>query len=206
MEFLKKFFRENGYPLRVVHSSVRKLLDVKYSKLPKTFDVPMLERYFTLPYFGSDSEKLKREITELLSKFYPYLKPRIVLINSFSIGSLFKHKDRLPKYCQSAVVYKFCCASCGASYVGSTLRNLHSRIQQHLGKSVRTGKFLTNPDPSPIRDHSLACDHLVFPENFTVLAKAHSALDLRILESLHILQQKPSLNNMSSSFPLQTVL
>ena len=121
-------------------------------------------KFFILSYFGLESDKLKRDITELLSKFYPCLAPKIILLNTFSIGSFFKYKDRLPKSCQSAVIYQFCCASCGPPYVGSTLRNLHSRIQQHLGKSVRTGRFLAKPDPSPIRKHSLyslACDTLV---------------------------------------------
>ena len=116
----------------------------------------------------------------------------------------FRYKDLLPKDCYSSVVYKFFCASCGASYVGSTFRNLHSRIQQHLGKSVRTGKFLAKPDTSPIRDHSLSCDTLVRTKDFSILGKANG-LDLRILESLHIFREKPSLNNMTSSFPLQTV-
>ena len=165
-----------------------------------------IKKYFVLSYFGAESEKLKREITDLLSKFYSFMNPKIVLVNSLSIGSFFRYKDRLPKCCQSSVVYKFSCASCGASYVGSTSRNLHSRIQQHLGKSVRTGRFLVKPDPSPIREHSLACDTLVNQEDFSVLGKTSSPLDLRILESLHIYKENPPLNNMSSSFPLQTVL
>ena len=140
---------------------------------------------------------MKREISDLLAKFYPYLDPRIILFNSFSIGSLFRFKDKLPKCCQSTVVYEFSCASCGASYVGSTLRNLHSRIQQHLGKSIRTGKFLANPDPSPIREHSLTCDTLATPDDFSILGRAYSVLDLRILESLYIYKKKPSLNNMT---------
>ena len=141
----------------------------------------------------------------VLTKFYPFLDPRIVLVNSFSVGSFFRYKDRLSKCCYSSVVYKFCCASCGASYVGSTYRNLYTRIQQHLGKSVRTGKFLASPDPSPIRDHSLECGTFATQDNFTILTRANHTLDLRILESLHILKEKPSLNNMSSSFPLLSI-
>jgi len=205
LEFIKKFFRENGFPLKIVNSFIRKFLDSRFLKTPRTFDVPKLKKYFVLPYFGPDSEKLKQEIIDLLSKVYPFLDPRIILTNPSSIRSFFQYKDRLPKCCQSTVVYEFCCASCGASYVGSTLRNLHSRIQQHLGKSVRTGIFLTSPDPSPIRDHSLTCDTLVTPDNFSILGKTSSSLDIRILESLHIFQRHPSLNNLSSSFPLQTV-
>ena len=123
---------------------------MKYRCLPKTFDVPKLERYFVLPYFGAESEKLKREIVDLLSKVYPFLKLKIVLVNPFSVGAFFRYKGRLPKGCQSTVVYKFSCASCGASYVGSTMRNLHSRIHQHLGKSVRTGQVLLNPRPAGV--------------------------------------------------------
>ena len=205
LEFIKEFFQNNGFPLKVIYSFIRKFLNSQYAKSPVFFDVPKLQRYFVFPYFGAESEKMKRDLASVLTKFYPYLNPRIVLMNTFSIGSLFRHKDRLPKCCQSAVVYQFCCASCGASYVGSTQRNLHSRIQQHLGKSVRTGKFLSKPDPSPIRDHSHACDTLVTSDNFSIIGKSYAGLDLRILESLHIFQKKPSLNNMSSSFPLQTV-
>ena len=204
LEFIKSFFRSNGFPLGIVHSFIRKFLDSRYLKRPPTFDVPKLERHFVFPYFGAESERMRHEITELLLTYYAFLNPRIVLTNTFSIGSFFRYKDRLPKCCQSTVVYKFCCASCGASYVGSTLRNLHSRIQQHLGKSIRTGMFLVKPDPSPIRDHSLACDTLVTQDNFSILGKTNAVSDLRILESLHIFQQKPTLNNMSSSFPLQT--
>ena len=205
LEFIKRFFRDNGFPMKIVYSFLHKFLDLQYVRPIRTFDVPKLQRYFVLPYFGMESDKLKRELTGQLMKFYPYLDPRIVLMNSFSIGSMFRHKDRLPKGCESAVVYQFCCASCGASYVGSTLRNLHSRIQQHLGKSIRTGRFLSKPDPSPIRDHSHACDTLVTTDNFSILGKANSGLDLRILESLYIFNKKPSLNNMSSSYPLHTV-
>ena len=205
LEFVKRFFKDNGYPLGILHAFIRKFLDLQFVKSPRTFDVPRLQKYFAFPFFGSDSETLKRELTDLLAKFYPYLNPRIVMTNTFSIGSLFRYKDRLPIVCQSTVIYQFCCASCGASYVGSTVRNLHSRIHQHLGKSVRTGKFLATPDPSPIRDHSHACDTLVTTDNFSVLGRTNNSLDLRILESLHIFNKKPSLNSMSSSFPLQTV-
>ena len=205
LEFLKRFFGENGFPLRTVNSFIRRFLDRRYRVSQMTYDVPKLKKYFVLPYFGPQSEKLKKEIVDLISKSYPFLNPKIILVNPFSLRSFFRYKDKVPKSCQSTVVYQFCCASCGASYVGSTLRNLHSRIQQHLGKSVRTGKFLSKPDPSPIREHSHACDTLVTADDFTILGKTTLALDLRILESLHIFQRNPSLNNMTSSFPLQTV-
>ena len=148
---------------------------------------------------------MKRDIIGILSKFYPFLNPKVVLVNHFSVRSFFRYKDRLPKCCESTVVYQFSCASCGASYIGSTLRNLNSRIHQHLGKSVRTGKFLSSPDPSPIRDHSLSCDTPVSSDDFSILARASDWLELRILESLYIFYHRPRLNNMQSSFSLEIV-
>ena len=180
LEFLKSFFKRNGFPIQPINAYIRDFLDRQYQKPILSFEVPKLQRYFTLPYLNQDSEKLRKEIIAQLVRFYPFLHPKIILVNNFAVGTFFKYKDRLPKLCQSAVVYKFSCASCGASYVGSTIRNLHSRIQQHLGKSVRTGKFLTKPDPSPIRDHLLSCDTPVTPDNFVILEKSNSLLDLRI--------------------------
>ena len=205
LEFLKQFFTRNGFPLRVINMSIHKFLNRQYLRLPKIPDVPKLQRYFVIPYFGVESDRLKREVLDLLAKSYPYMEPRIVLMNSFSIGSLFRYKDRLPKGCESSVVYKFSCASCGASYIGSTLRNLHSRVHQHLGKSIRTGKFLVSPDPSPIREHSLSCDTPVTLDDFSILGRTNHTPDLRVLESLHIFSKKPPLNNMTSSYPLHTV-
>ena len=60
------FFRENGFPVNKVNSFIRKFLDSKYLKRPKTFDVPKLERYFVLPHFGSESEKMKQEVRSVL--------------------------------------------------------------------------------------------------------------------------------------------
>ena len=193
LEFVKGFFQNNGFPLKVVYSFIQKFLDFQCAKLSVSYDVPKLRRYFVFPYFDAESDKLKRDLSDVLMKFSPYLNPVIVLMNTFPIGSLFRHKDRLPKSCQSSVVYQFCCASCGASYAGSALRNLHSRIQQHLGKSVRTGMYVpfqTRPlsDSRPLH----ACDTLVTSDNFSVLGSSNPVLDLRILESLYVFKNEPS--------------
>ena len=48
-------------------------------------------------------------------------------------------------------------------------------------------------------------DVRVDPTNFSVLVSSSSALDLRIVESLHILKTRPPLNNQLSSHPLSIV-
>lgn len=41
------------------------------------------------------------------------------------------HKDSLSKMHQSKIVYKLCCKTCEASYVGQTRRQLRTRINEH---------------------------------------------------------------------------
>ena len=120
--------------------------------------------------------------------------PILILGWSFTIGSLFRYKDQIPKSCCSGVVYKFCCSSCGESYIGSTNARLKTRVCQHLGISDRTGKMLTLPISSAVRDHLSQCDSPTSISNFDILDKAYANFDLRILESLHIFKLRPRLN------------
>lgn len=49
LQRIKQFFKENGFPLRIVDSFIHRFLDTKYNVLPKRFDVPKLEKTFCSP-------------------------------------------------------------------------------------------------------------------------------------------------------------
>ena len=107
---------------------------------------------------------------------------------------------------RSAVVYKFSCPECGAQYVGSTTRNLATRTAEHAGVSVRTGRPLSQPPQSHIRDHLLSCNGpQVNLKHIDIIGTCQNKSELRILESLHILQSKPTLNCMQSAHPLNII-
>lgn len=203
--FVKLFFKNNGFPNQLVEFSVRNFLCGVFSPKDLVPTVPKLKQYFVFPFFGVQSEKLKQELTSLLTKFYPHIDPSIILVNRFKIGSFFRFKDRIPVGCQSSVVYNFSCASCDASYIGSTKRALYSRVLQHQGRSFRTGLPITRPDPSAIRTHFETCKTDFSLENFKVIGKVNNILDLRILESLHIFKRRPNLNNNASAMPLNVI-
>ena len=203
--FIKLFFKNNGFPVQLVDFSICKLLNHVYSPNLLVPTVPKLKQYFVFPFFGVQSEKLKQELTSLLEKFYPQIDVNVILINKFKIGSFFRFKDRIPVGCQSSVVYLFSCASCDASYIGSTKRALYNRVSQHQGRSFRTGVPLTRPDPSAIRSHSEICNTRFNLENFKIISKVNNIQDLRILESLHIYKRKPNLNDNSSAIPLNVI-
>ena len=51
---------------------------------------------------------MAQELSRSLSKFYPHISFQMIQVNSNRIGTMFKHKDKIPKNLTSQVVYKFC--------------------------------------------------------------------------------------------------
>ena len=205
LSFLRSFFFSNGYPYHTIDHLVNKFLNCKMNK-PQLITTVNKRKYFiSLPYFGPQSEKLKKELESLLIKFFVHIDFHIVLVNKFTVGSLFTFKDILPKCIRSSVVYKFSCAQCASEYVGSTARTLRTRVAEHAGRSFRTGNRLAKPPHSSIRSHAESCDVPVTLDNFKILSSTSDQIDLRIMESLFIHQYRPVLNDTQSSFPLKIV-
>ena len=205
LDFLQSYFHRNGYPIPLIKSKVKHFLNSKFVPQLGVATVDKRQFYFSLPYFGFQSEKLKKELDILISKFYIHLDVKIVLSNKFTVGSFFKFKDNLPKNMCSSLVYKFSCVHSTSEYVGSTTRALRTRVSEHVGRSHRTGAPLSKPPHSAIRNHSDQCVCEMSLDNFKILGYASEPSELRILESLFIAKIKPSLNDTNSAFPLQIV-
>ena len=75
------------------------------------------------------------------------------------------------------------------------------RIAQHKGISFRTNLPMLTPNYSAIREHSIKEDHPIKEDDFSLLASCQN-FDLKILESIYILDQKPNLNDHQSSVDL----
>ena len=119
----------------------------------------------------------------------------MVSTNNHSIGTFFKHRERLLLHLCSGVIYKFECESCKALYIGSTTRQLKCRAYEHLGTSVRSGNPLAVPPFSSIREHRDKFGHQFSIDNFKVLSRTNH--NLLVMESLYIYKKKPKLNNNS---------
>ena len=89
----------------------------------------------------------------MLNKSLGFINLNVVFVNNHKLGNFEIYKERLPTCMRSMLIYKFCCAQCSASYVGSTKLTLLSRVDQHAGRSSRTGRYLTHPVFSHIRNH-----------------------------------------------------
>ena len=151
--------------------------------------------YLSFPYFGYASEKLKNEVHELVSGRFPQLNLRMVFKNDFSIGSLFKHKEKLEPSLCSNLVYEYSCALCNERYIGSTARQYGCRISEHRGVSVRTGHPMANQPTSAIYEHSFSMGHRTQMTSFKILDRCRGVGQLRTLEALYIFRRMPTLNS-----------
>ena len=200
--FLINFFKNNGFCSFSVHKQINRFLNTKY--LP-TVDSSSNNafKYIVLPYFGPQSDKLKLEVSEILKKYFTGVDFKIISLNKSTIGQFFNFKDKLPRAMLSSIIYSFSCERCSSNYVGMTSRNFYKRIAEHAGRSFRTNSLLSHPPHSAIRDHTFGCNSPISINQFKIIDSTSNQFDLKIIESLHILSIKPSLNNANSSYPLQ---
>ena len=129
----------------------------------------------------------------------------LVFCNPNTIQGLTKHKEKLPGTLQSGVCYSYECDDCHAIYIGSSIRALRTRANEHFGRSSRSGNILTNPTASSIREHFISCKSKMSMDDFKVLETHSDPLALRIAESILIAESKPTLNQDLSAFPLMLI-
>ena len=206
VEFLRTYFIQNFYPADYFNSLLKRFLNSRYSHGP-SYDVSKQPVYIKLPFIGEQTSKLLIELRTLLSLYFPQVNPLFCFTHNHTIGSYFK---KCQSHMRPPVVYNnrrphlfkkaFNCSSvigcdCSQQYIGSTKLQLFRRVSQHRGVSFRTGRPLAKPDNSAIRDHCNHLNHVFNAENFTVIDTCRNSHDLRILESLCIFSEHPSLKS-----------
>ena len=202
IRFLKTYFMNNCYPAHVFTKATREFLDNIFRPQCVTATVPKKIMYVSLPYINN-SKLFKHELLSILNTLYPYVDFRLIFKNPFTIGKLFHFKDTLPELMRSCLVYEFNCPKCNfGTYVGCSKRMLKVRIDSRRCVSHRTGLPLNRKEHSAIRIHSNSCHHQIQYKDFKILAQTQNAQSLPFLESLHIKQLSPSLNNQTTSIPL----
>ncbi len=207
---LKCILSKNGYPRAFVDLCVDRFLNSVCT--PKTTVAERPENTVTivLPYLGKLSNDVRTRILRLCKSVYPDVKCRIVFKTLYRISNSFPFKDRHPLALNSGVIYNFTCTCCNTSYIGKSIRHLHTRVCEHKRVSDRTGKPCnSDSEPSAIFMHSRTCcngDVLcpVSLDDFTVIGRAESDFLLRIKESLFINKFKPGINRQGAvhSLPL----
>ena len=146
VSFLQNFFHDNGFPLQLVNAQIEKFLSKRLDFQPAISSASRKPLYFVLPYYGHKSVLLVKQLTNLISDFFPHVNAKLILTNKHQIGSYLGYKDKIPKMLRSSIVYQYSCPQdCGSAYIGSSIRTLQTRVTEHSGVSCRTRRLLTSP-------------------------------------------------------------
>lgn len=188
---LQSMFINNGYPLQLFQSIVKKFLDRVRSPNVVTGTTSNQDEpkntTLVLPYLGKVSHILESRIRSLCLKYN--ISPRI-LHKPFKVGAYFSLKSRCPKFLQSMIVYKFnCSVDQNVAYIGKTKRHLGVRMKEHTSPSLQSSQ-------SAVLHHLGTCNNC--HPIFTVLKRCSDEYELSIMEALLIREQKPCLNSTLS--------
>ena len=207
VEKLKKIFKNNGYPMKFVDRCIFKFFNKIYEKRTPVQTVPKKEVTIVLPFLGTSSYNVKKQLTETYRKLLPFCKLRIVFKTSCRMSSFFSFKDKFPKSLLSGIIYKYTCANCNVSYIGCTIRYWEKRLEEHTHISALTGKPLSGCQVfAPLQHVKTArCNPSgprVSRDEFEIIGHEKNRYLLQVKESVLIKRYNPELNGTIASVPL----
>ena len=137
-----------------INKCIRNKLDSIFSPPKPKITANKKPFFVSIPFLDHWSNfALKKQLSNIVSKFYSHLELKVVFINRLSVGNIFKYKDQVPSSFLSNVVYKYKCGQCDSTYTGETIRHFATRIAQLRGVSVHTGFRFASPAESKIQQH-----------------------------------------------------
>jgi len=183
-DFVIRVLLENGYPLDVIFSTIRRRLHARCdSNSRNVLQNDQNQPFFVIPY-----------VSAIANKFIKFFKnisfTRLAFTCYRKLNTFIKvHKDSLPISSRPNVVYKINCSDCDASYVGQTKRTLGTRISEHRSHIRRVSK-----QPSVITDHRLLTNHDFDWDSVEILDEEINYKKRLVSEMIFIKKQKRGLN------------
>ena len=186
VDFLKRVFANNGYPVDFFLACVNKFLNSKCgTKADTKVIVDKVETIFVVPYIGLPSIIFGRKIRDLLIRNYG-IDVRVVY-TTFKVKNYFSLKCRTPLSLVANVVYKFnCLRDANVSYIGKTKRHLATRVREHRNTASAVSEHLNECSACKL-GYSVR-------DSFKILDRGKSDFEITIKEALQIRNNRPTLN------------
>ena len=192
---LKSVLRQNGYPTRFLDKVISKFLDKRFKKRVTITTVSKKTLRLVLPYLGTQSLRLKKNLNKLFKEQLPSGKLEFVFKTTQRMSSCFRFKDAIPRSLLSGVIYEYKCPRCNSRYIGSTYRYWEKRLEEHLHMSALTGKPLKGLQSfAPMLHAKGKCCINNSSDDFRIIGKGTDWYLIRLKESIFINHFKPSLN------------
>ena len=203
---LKNIMFKNNFPTEFVDRCVKVFFEKMFVKKSEVFTVPKKVINITLPFMGTDSLKIRSNLSKIAKTYFNCCKIQVMFKSDNRLGSYFRFKDKVPLNARSFVLYKFKCSRCNSAYVGKTKRHYLVRMFEHLGISLTTGKNYTfnpnNNNNTTVLNHINCNNCEATLDNFRIIGSARNDYTLCLKESLVIQLYKFNLNKTVKSMPL----
>ncbi|CAH8868003.1 unnamed protein product [Trichobilharzia szidati] len=189
---IQRLLRENGYPEKFIDKNMN--LKPKQSKLPT---VPKKALFLQMQFLGDNtSEIITHRLRNAVKRAFLAAQLRCIFKTTPLLRSGIK--DKLPNFASSMCIYQFNC-SCGASYIGRTIRRVSRRISEHHPAWLSKGQ--TKSIRSAILAHLVQTEHKIddnhaFRVIYRIPTNLNFALRVRLLniaEAVGIHINKPNL-------------
>lgn len=175
LEYYKKTFINNGYPLNVVKKAIRKFeLKKNINNNTQSHNSNAQSIYISMPFYNESSIKLAKMMKRILD--LPNKRITFGFKSQTRICSLFSSTYRNKKETSNQVIYQYDCQDCKNSYIGQTSRNVEQRKREHQNA-------LNGIGISKIADHCLQNNHNN-DWNYKILATESNDTKRLIKESL----------------------
>ena len=199
---IKSFLQKNAYTESYIDNAIKQFFNKIFGNRDPIAVNETETHEIVLPYLGSISSRVRRNLKSLAKKYIPKCQIKIIFKSPAKLSSVFTFKDKLQSYLVSGVVYKYTCSGCNSTYIGKTSRHTQKRFSEHMGKSPLTGKSLKGQCSTTVRDHMLECNTTVCMNDFIIIGRDADNYKLRVKESIFILRDNPNLNIQGQSVPL----
>ena len=103
----KNIFLKNGYPSDIIDTCIKKFLDKIFCKKLNRCTVPKKYFFIVLPYLGTLSSKIQKQIRNVFQKTMPWNKIKLTFKTHTRISHFFRFKDPIP----NALVSNISCLS-----------------------------------------------------------------------------------------------
>ncbi|NNK28445.1 MAG: GIY-YIG nuclease family protein [Flavobacteriaceae bacterium] len=195
LQQLDDILKRNGYP----QQAINRIKNVKYNRRRETHNETETF-YFEFPFIDDSTDKKIRNVfrsAKLPVKIYRRsytlrhaLKKKQLSTNNCSLESCYIANNDM---CfRRNVVYELKCSACSKTYIGSTTRQLHTRIKEHHSR-----------ENSSAYKHRLHCNG-----NFStvILAREPDSTKLRLKEAILIKAHNPEINSRAERDFLSSLL
>ena len=130
---IKHLLLSNGYSSKLINRQSKLFLYKQLAVEPKDIEFGPEKRsvYISLPFSGTNSFKLGRQLNRLITKIAPGIDLNIVFEATNRLKALSMLKSPIPTLNKSNVIYQINCLRCQEFYIGLTTRRLCKRIYEH---------------------------------------------------------------------------